>query len=261
MGSIWYHEGIARLDGWQYAGDMCIFCSTALRRDADAEAQKNTSLVRAHAEGTRSAIIGICPACGWWKLTLITIMRSRFAPRENGLLDEDWGIDTWGAELRQLTVPNIEDGLAEVRMYLTARFGARHHVHPKVFEDVVASVFHDHGYDASVTAYSGDGGIDVVLNAPNGDLIGVQVKRYRGSIEAEQIRAFAGALVLGGYTRGIFVTTSRFRSGAISAANVSMQRGYPIELIDAEGFYGQLKLAQIASYDDTPLVKPWHTLT
>jgi restriction system protein len=72
----------------------------------------------------------------------------------------------------------------------------------------------DHGYDAVATSYSGDYGIDAVLKRSDGLEIGVQVKRYRSSIVVEQIRSFFGALVLGGYTRGIFVTTSKFQRGA-----------------------------------------------
>jgi restriction endonuclease Mrr len=37
-------------------------------------------------------------------------------------------------------------------------------MNPKLFEDTVASVFQEHGYQARVTGQSGDGGIDVVLD-------------------------------------------------------------------------------------------------
>jgi restriction system protein len=54
-----------------------------------------------------------------------------------------------------------------------------------MFEETVASVFRSLGYDATVTAYSGDGGIDVILHKGE-ERIGVQVKRYRNSISVEQ---------------------------------------------------------------------------
>jgi restriction system protein len=37
-------------------------------------------------------------------------------------------------------------------------------LHPRVFEEVVGSVFKDHGWQVKVTAYTGDDGVDVVLN-------------------------------------------------------------------------------------------------
>jgi hypothetical protein len=80
----------------------------------------------------------------------------------------------------------------------------------------------------------------------------VQVRRYRDErrIEAEQIRSLAGALQLGGHTRGVFVTTSRFRSGAVTTAKRygAAPIGLPIELIDAKGFLAALGLAQRQSF-------------
>ena len=117
-------------------------------------------------------------------------------------------------------------------------------MHPRLFELVVASVFREIGYVASATAYSNDGGIDVVLE--KGDsTIGVQVKRYADRIEAEQIRSLAGALILANHTEGIFVTTSSFRSGAKSTAKRFTSKGYPIKLVDGERFLTQLGIQEI----------------
>ena len=58
----------------------------------------------------------------------------------------------------------------------------------------------------------------------------------------------AGALVLNGMTRGIFITTSSFQSGAYSTADRFRLIGMPIELVDAQGFYDALGLAQRAAY-------------
>jgi restriction system protein len=117
-----------------------------------------------------------------------------------------------------------------------------------VFEETVASVFRDLGYGARVTAYSGDDGIDVILDGQSDTMIGVQVKRYRNSIQVEQIRSLAGALVLGGLTRGIFVTTSTFQGGADDTAQRLNTRGYQIELMDATRFFDALKIAQRSQY-------------
>lgn len=148
------------------------------------------------------------------------------------------------SSLRELDLLDDDVATEEVRSFITAKFEARFEMTPAMFEEVVASVYRSFGYQTVVTGRSGDGGIDIVLDGPGDRRVGVQVKRYRNSIEVEQIRAFAGALMLRGLTRGIFVTTSMFQSGVSSEARLATARGYPIELIDAPRFYDALKLAQ-----------------
>lgn len=109
----------------------------------------------------------------------------------------------------------------------------------------VASVFGDLGYRASATGYSNDGGGDVILEDGSGARIGVQVKRQKGFVEVEQIRAFLGALMLGGYTRGVYVSASRFSRGARKAARLSTQTVMPIELVDAGRFFDMLGYVQL----------------
>jgi restriction system protein len=98
---------------------------------------------------------------------------------------------------------------------------------------------------------AGDRGIDVILDGCDASTIGVQVKRYKKErrIEAEQIRSLAGALVLGGHTKGIFVATSNYRSGAKRAAEDLTAIGLPIEVINAEGFLKMLGIAQHNSFE------------
>ena len=179
----------------------------------------------------------ICNACGWW------------ASRENLLLFSSTGpattlvtTATYG-HLRNLDVGDQNAPIEEVRRYLNARYDARFEMHPRLFEETVASVFGDLGHKVRLTAYQKDGGIDVFLGQTEGQLIGVQVKRTRGPVEVSQIRELAGALVENGVTRGMFVTTSRFTAGAERAAGTVARRGYPIELIDAARFYDALGLS------------------
>jgi len=151
--------------------------------------------------------------------------------------------------LKELDLTDISTPLAEVRQYLLAKENSMFDAHPQLFENVVASVFSGLGWNARVTAYSGDDGIDIVLDGPDDKTIGVQVKRYRRErrIEAEQIRSFAGALLLNGHTKGVFVATSPFRKGAQNTARKYADFGYPIELIDAEKLLDALGIAQISS--------------
>jgi restriction endonuclease Mrr len=78
----------------------------------------------------------------------------------------------------------------------------------------------------------------------------VQVKRYRNTIQVEQLRSFVGALVLEGITAGIFVTTSDFTSGAPHIERRSVEIGALVELMDGRAFLQALQLVQKVSYTE-----------
>ncbi len=188
----------------------------------------------------RQRSIQICPICYWWSAidrAVLPAVRYQF-----------WLINLAStATLIDFDVGDVSTPIDEIRRYLCQRYDARHSLHPRLYEQTIASVFRDIGYDAEATAYSNDGGIDVVFRGTKGKRIGVQVKRRRRSVEVEQIRSFFGALILGGYTRGIFVSTSKFQRGAIRAAESASQKRMPIELVDADRFLDMLGIAQLAN--------------
>lgn len=124
---------------------------------------------------------------------------------------------------------------------------ARFDLHPRLFELTVASVFKDQGYDVEATAYSKDGGIDVI-HKRSGEEIGVQVKRYRQNIGVEQIRELVGALVLRGNRTGIFVSTSDFTGASKAAREQYAGCGYELELVDGRRFLHALGIAQRPTY-------------
>jgi restriction system protein len=88
----------------------------------------------------------------------------------------------------------------------------------------------------------------------NDERIGVQVKRTKNSIKVEQIRSFVGALILGGFVKGIFVTTSSYQSGVAALVEQVAQKYIPIELIDENVFFEALSVAQIIGTDSTPKI-------
>jgi restriction system protein len=217
--------------------DNCIFCQTPL--------------LRLPAESFEAGIkrlfvqLSICPHCGWW--SVFRVHQNEYE-RTAGLAESHSG--TIGC-LKELDLSDISAPLDEVRQYLIAKKDSVFDAHPKLLEDVVYSMFKDLGWNARVTSYIGDRGIDVILDGPNGTTIGVQVKRYKKErrIEAEQIRSLAGALILNGHTKGIFITTSNYRKGAREAAQELTAIGYPIELIDADRFLAALGIAQHNSFE------------
>jgi restriction system protein len=241
------HNGDMEMPIWKYddssrdvslaavSTSHCIYCKTTL----DQLPEEVQSPDRGTKKITR---LCICPACGWWTIRVD--------------LDDWWDQDSWtkqvagaAGSLKELDLVDITQPLDEVRSFLVARYEARLSMSPRLFEETVASVFQNLGYHTVVTALTKDDGIDVILTGPDVDQIGVQVKRWKNKVEVEQIRALAGALVLGGYTKGVFVTTSTFQAGAAKTVARLSMRGYPIELVDSHRLYNELKIAQISTYE------------
>jgi restriction system protein len=192
----------------------------------------------------RKVCLHICPACGWWIAEERAVLPA--------MCWQHWAVTLASAPvLEELALDDISVPLQQVRRYLIRKFEARASMHPRLFELTVASVFGDLGYQAYATAYSNDGGVDVILEDGSGARIGVQVKRRRIGVEVEQIRAFLGALVLGGYSRGVYVSASRFSRGAREAARSSTRAVMRIELVDASRFFDMLGYAQL-KHPSTP---------
>lgn len=95
--------------------------------------------------------------------------------------------------------------------------------HPDFFEEAVVKLLLKMGYGGAEQrgrriGGSGDGGVDGVIDqdALGLDRIYVQAKRYADGnrVGRETIQAFVGALHGVGASRGVFITTSAFTSGA-----------------------------------------------
>jgi restriction system protein len=214
----------------------CIYCQAPLSR---LPAKKFEA-----GELTLLAQFSYCLVCGWWTVYRVhqgEIPRAGEAESYSG---------TVGC-LKELDLNDVSIPLDEVRRYIAAKKEKVYEVDPAVFEDIVGSIFQDFGYQIRVTGQrvpgkEGDDGIDVILESSAGT-IGVQVRRYKKSmrIEAEAIRSLGGALLVGGHTKGVFVTTSGFRRGAVRTAERLTAMGRPVELVNAEQFFRKLGIAQL----------------
>lgn len=95
-------------------------------------------------------------------------------------------------------------------------------IDPYYFEKVILILLKKMGYgDFIETSKSGDGGIDGIINEDKLGLskIYIQAKRYgENSVREKEIRNFIGAMS-GDTSKGVFVTTSKFHSGAVKKAN------------------------------------------
>lgn len=98
---------------------------------------------------------------------------------------------------------------------------------PKFFEILVLDLLHAMGYGASRddlqhAGRSGDGGIDGIVSLDRLGLekVFVQAKRWQNSVGPEAVQAFYGALEGRRASKGVFITTSSFTSGAEEFAHL-----------------------------------------
>jgi hypothetical protein len=182
-----------------------------------------------------------CEACGWWSLSSHA--------REGGLAIRGV-ICRAGASLYNFNPADLSVPIGELNQYLTAKFEVRFEVNPRQYELIVADVFRSAGYYVISSSLGGDEGIDAFAFAnDSSEVFAIQVKRWRRPIQGEQIRAFGGALMQAGLTRGVYVTTSRFsRGGKKAATDIELQYGVAIKLVDAERFYEALRLSRRSRY-------------
>lgn len=114
---------------------------------------------------------------------------------------------------------------------------------PTAFERLVQRLLRESGFiQVEVTGRSGDGGIDGKGIMRLGGLLSFHVifqcKRYHGSVAANQIRDFRGAMV-GRADKGLFITTGNFTKDAMREAT---RDGAPaIDLIDGDLLTDKLK--------------------
>lgn len=108
---------------------------------------------------------------------------------------------------------------AEIELELLERLKT---VTPARFEEVVVDLLVAMGYGGShadagrAIGKSGDGGIDGIINEDRLglDVIYVQAKRWKDTVHSPEVQKFAGALQGKRASKGVFITTSQFSTGA-----------------------------------------------
>ena len=111
---------------------------------------------------------------------------------------------------------------------------------PQFFEVLVVQMMQAMGYggwskdSGSATQYTGDGGIDGIINEdPLGlETIYLQAKRYTdAAVGRPDIQAFVGALEMKRARKGVFITTSRFSRDALDYVSLIEKK---VVLIDGK---------------------------
>lgn len=107
-------------------------------------------------------------------------------------------------------------------------------VDPKKFEHIVVDLMEAMNYGiGKVTPYSGDGGVDGIINEDELglDKIYLQAKRYTDAkVNEKEMRDFIGALETQPVNKGVFITTSLFSDKARALAKSA--KHYTIRLVD-----------------------------
>lgn len=248
--TIWTYEDSASADlahglGDHCLVDVCAFCQSPLRHLGGDDLLQRIGQRRAPdlvGLGDDLCELRACPVCGWWVSSLLT-GRSPYRQHDDGYLNLYRACGT----LRDLDLVDLSTPVGELRNYLLARYGDRFSIHPKKYEDIVGGVLADFGFRIRVTQYCNDEGIDLfILDGDGNATVGIQVKRQRGNVKAEQIRAFLGALLLQGLTTGVYVSTSSYQPGAArAAAEARTNLGIAIALVDAPRFFDALKISRL----------------
>lgn len=116
---------------------------------------------------------------------------------------------------------------------------------PGQFEQVVAKLYEQSGYETTIVGGANDKGIDILFRK-DGREWGVQCKRYapERNVGPGEIREFAGALDGRGLKRGIFVASSGYTDMAREA---SRNGSAVIELVDGEGL-NKLRMIQASLF-------------
>lgn len=102
---------------------------------------------------------------------------------------------------------------------------------PQQFEDMVVDLYQTYGHRAWRTSQIGDHGVDIIIEAKNGERWIAQCKRWRSSVGEPVIRDFYGTMHHEKAAKGALITSGTFTPQAREWAN-----GKPIFLYDGEEF-------------------------
>jgi hypothetical protein len=118
----------------------------------------------------------------------------------------------------QVTLENIN---SELIHYLAMHPEFIHNLKPRKFEELIAHIFKNQGYEVTLTPQTRDGGKDIiaVYNSPFGhQMFIIECKKYKSDnkVGVEFVRALYGVKHAEGYNQAILATTSTFTKDAIN---------------------------------------------
>lgn len=124
---------------------------------------------------------------------------------------------------------SVDEVNEELVRYLAANPSKMRELSPRKFEELIADMFRNQGYEVTLTPSSKDGGMDVIAVQRDGIgtvMIIVECKRYAetNKVGVEIARGLYGVVEQRRATRGIIATTSFFTKGAVEFRNTVEHR-------------------------------------
>jgi hypothetical protein len=140
--------------------------------------------------------------------------------------------------LKELSIADDELALEELGAHLQRQFADVYELPPYRFEQLVADIYGQLGFECRVTQKSRDGGVDIYLiERSTGDQLIVECKRYSAdrSVHVGLVRQLLGVQLCRGVPRAIMVTTGRYTRPSRDTAQclADGKLGYSLELVDA----------------------------
>ena len=137
----------------------------------------------------------------------------------------DWRKDKKQAKSQSTIIcPSIELELIE---YLSKNPNQLYEISPRKFEEFVAAIFKNHGFEVQLTPETRDGGMDIIA-VHKSPLIGntislIECKRYapENRVGIGVVQRLLGNVIQQEAHKGIVVTTSFFTKDAIAVSNQS----------------------------------------
>lgn len=135
-------------------------------------------------------------------------------------------LDASASQVIRLTIAEVNE---ELIRYLAANPSKMRELSPRKFEELIADMFRNQGFEVTLTPPSKDGGMDVIAVQRDGIgtvMIIVECKRYAetNKVGVEIARGLYGVVEQQGATRGIIATTSFFTKGAVEFRNTVEHR-------------------------------------
>jgi restriction system protein len=220
----------------------CSLSMTVYRHIRDVKYVMTNFKGERNVDAIRNYIMFICHSCGWHQLREETHYEETIA---------NWA-HQYHSLLEAIDISRNDVLISDLRRHLIKNWEDKKLISAKKAEDLVRDLLKEylHGDILKVTTNvnSPDGGIDLFVCSSDG-IIGaaIQVKRrITKNVEpVEQVRNFVGALVIEGYSKGIFVTTAeKFSKPAqrIASSSNLVKHKLELELIDGEKLLEMLKV-------------------
>ena len=145
-----------------------------------------------------------------------------------------------GARILRVDLETIN---AELVRYLARHPEKMHSLHSRKFEELVAELFRDQGYEVELTRFSKDGGFDIRVVRKTAVGLGltlIECKRYSqgNPVGVELVRGLHSVVETANATSGLLVTTSYFTKGARALQDTYKHR---LDLADFNRLQGMLK--------------------